>query len=414
MKKLMLKGLLIFVPGILVTSYYNSKTFRSADDASKSFIEKINQHKATNEKERIRAELLSLKLKMENTLSVQGVLNHIIKNKNRDDFIYRLEWMIASLQQFKIIEGEKVSFESDCLHNFDTIVDPKYLTDDSQRLHLKLRELIGMSKQQELYKQLDEFKKNYMIPKIQYESVFRKLVEEVLITTNSIKELVNSNIVQEYVDDFSICFEATCEPISKGKSKMVVNIARPISYDKAQQLAAHELTHHMQFVLMEEIIEKFPEMKIIQDMGVLSMLHEGGAELAVDLIYDSRKRKASLRNLLPETFKDSDISKILEIESLTWKGSWSHIILIARKFLNNQIDKQELVNQLEEITFKPNNSWPNADFIENNRAYIQSYGWGRELIARYLISNNEYNLEGYVKFMKRPLPPSKLSNLISK
>jgi hypothetical protein len=36
---------------------------------------------------------------------------------------------------------------------------------------------------------------------------------------------------------------------------MIVNIARPISFDKAQQLAAHELTHHFQFILMEDLIK---------------------------------------------------------------------------------------------------------------------------------------------------------------
>ncbi len=209
-----------------------------------------------------------------------------------------------------------------------------------------------------------------------------------------------------------MCFEASCEPISKGESKMIVNISRPISYDKAQQLAAHEITHHIQFVLMQNLIDNFHEFEIIKDSPAFSMLLEGGAELAVDLIYDFSTRKNSLKKLLNKDISDRELEKILEIESLTWKYIWPTIITFSKKFLDDEITKDELINLLEEKAYKLNNSWPNADFIQEYRAYVQSYGYGRELISSYLKSKNTLNLDGYVEYMRRPLPPTRMKIIL--
>lgn len=391
--------------------FSNYKTFKSAEVASKYFIDLNERFKNKEEDKSFFPEIKEIKNKMENTLKIQMLKNKFTNSEKNSDFIYRLEWMIVHLNSL-MFKNQKINFEDDCINNFNTKVDLNYLENKIENEKI-LRSLLQGKENLSLYEELKKYKESIMIPKEEYEETFKKLVNEVLNLVK-IDELNGAKLDQNYIDDINMTFEATCEPVSKKLSKMIVNIARPISYDKAQQLAAHELTHHFQFILMEDLIEKFPEMDIIKDSLALSMLLEGGAELAVDLIYDKETRFNSLRNLLSKKFSDNDISKILEIESIIWKGSWPIIIDLSKKYLNNEITKDELIHFLQEKAYKPHNSWPNADFIEEYRAYVQSYGWGRELIARYLDSNNSLNMKGYIEFMKRPLTPQRMQQSLDK
>jgi len=297
--------------------FYNYNIFKSAELASKNFIELNEKYKINRMDTNILNDLILARNKLEYTLKIQLFINKYFNSQKIEDFIYRLEWMLVHLNSLNI-NNKQLNFDEDCLINFDTTIDKEYLKDNTETLHKKLRDLISLEENGSLIEMLSKFKANIMIPKENYENTFRKLIKEVLESV-TIDELKSTKLIVEFIDDISMCFEATCEPFSKGVSKMIVNIARPISYDKAQQLAAHELTHHFQFILMQDLIEKFPEMNIIKDSMPLSMLLEGGAELAVDLIYDYQSRFKSLRNLLPDKFSDKDIQTILDVEKITWK-----------------------------------------------------------------------------------------------
>ena len=143
--------------------------------------------------------------------------------------------------------------------------------------------------------------------------------------------------------DILIVYQATCEPINSIESRMVVNIARPITYDKAQQLALHELTHHVQFVLMSRhLYPSYPEMAVAFDDGPMGMLLEGGAEAAVDLLMSTEERVIDLSSRLPLSLRPR-AANIVAVERITWHGLWQCSIRIAREFIDGRLTKAEAI-----------------------------------------------------------------------
>ena len=140
---------------------------------------------------------------------------------------------------------------------------------------------------------------------------------------------------------------------------MVVNLARPVTYDKAQQLAVHELTHHMQFVLMDRHLYHFPEMRVALDDGPMGMLLEGGAEVAVDLFFPpgNLARQEDLAKRLPGPLK-SCAAHMLAVERLTWSGLWSASIRIAKQLMDGEISPQHARHAMLTVALKPDSSWP--------------------------------------------------------
>lgn len=331
------------------------------------------------------------------------------------DPVYRLEWMEAQLRtistRLKLAKGgEKLSFEEQCAQLFDTSVDPSYVdqrrTDDIIiRLHNALP-----SSNMPLHLRAHAHRERHLIPHEQYEPVFRKLVDDVIdLMKERVPELQQTCVRQKYVNDMSLCFEATCEP-GLDASEMIVNVARPITWDKAQQLSTHELTHHMQFILMEQYLyPSCPEMRASLDEGPMGMLLEGGAELAVDLFLPPVDRQRDLVRRVPVHLK-TEVPAMLAVERLTWDGLWHCSIRIARDFVNGTISKAEAERAMLESALKPNDSWPNVAFFESYGAYAQSYGWGKELILEYLKTRPGHAtlLDAFVAFTKRPPTPSRM------
>ena len=204
---------------------------------------------------------------------------------------------------------------------------------------------------------------------------------------------------------------------------MVVNIARSISYDKAQQLAVHELTHHFQIGLMERhLYDKCPEMRVLPDMGPMGIVLEGGAEAMVELYFDPQaggvvSRVADLEKRMPSV-RNLSAEKILQIERISWFGLWSTVIRIAKDYQDEKISKDECMRQMLEQALKRHDSWPNADFFDEVGAYTLGYGYGKELIldyCRHMAAKKQDGsvVEEYIELMKRPLLPSQMKRALS-
>ncbi|CAB9511024.1 expressed unknown protein [Seminavis robusta] len=271
-----------------------------------------------------------------------------------------------------------------------------------------------------------------MIPKKSYEPVYRQLVDDILETCQAwMPELQSAHLKQQYMDDAKVSCEAWVEPdrdAAAGDSKMVVNIARAISYDKAQQLAVHELTHHIQVVLMEHhLYDKCPEMRVSPEMGPMGVVLEGGAEAMVELYFNLDaggvvSRAQDLEKRLPRHgLRRLNLTPaiILEIERLTWFGLWPTIIRIARDYQNRSIihNKDECERLMLEQALKRHDSWPNADFFDEVGAYTLGYGYCKELILEYCkkeaMRNDRSVLEEFIRFMKQPQLPSRMQKTIA-
>jgi hypothetical protein len=239
-------------------------------------------------------------------------------------------------------------------------------------------------------------------------------------------------VTQHYIDEANNSVEAYVDSDgddSAHHSKMIVNIARSISYDKAQQLAVHELTHHFQNVLMERHLYKTcPEMRVAPLFGPMGLLLEGGAEPFVDLYFNMTvggggaaaaaagvagglvDRVQDLQQRMPVKQQKKlgcSLETVLNVEQVSWFGLWPTIIRIARDYQNGQITKDETKQLMLEQALKRHDSWPNVDFFDQVGANTAGYGYGKELILRYCFQqaakNGSTALQDYIQFMKRPV-----------
>lgn len=371
--------------------------------------------------------------------------------------VYRLDWMktnlicISSQLQGQQGSGQdcegtnkpRLTYEEESAVLYDTTVDPSYFDPSTtQTAHVNLDSFLPKKskKTQTLHERHQKYLEKLMIPKKHYETTFRNLVDNVLSECVAIiPELKTARLRQEYIDDIQECYEAYVMPSHhqapedtslRGRlkeSKMVVNLARSISYDKAQQLAVHELTHFIQFVLFEEHLYRYcPEMRVVVEVfeeGPMSFLMEGGAELFVELFYDGssprRDRQIELQSFIPNhilRLPYYDAATISAIEQISWFGLWPTCARIARDLHNGVLDKETAQQQLLQQALKRPDSWPNADFFEQVGAYSLGYCYGKELIKEYCQHQARNNgttvMEEYVRMMKRPLTPSNMQRAI--
>ena len=335
------------------------------------------------------------------------------------DATYRLEWMAAQLTNMTAkLAKTPMNFDAQCRLLFDTQIDSAYL--DLSRTaaqHRELERLLPIDPAvpgAPLHERFLAYREQFLIPKTSYEPFFRRLFDDcVRRMVEKVPELAHTRVTQKYIDDPTQCFEATCEAAGHDQSTMLVNLARPITYDKAQQLAMHELTHHMQFMLMEQHLYRFPEMRATLEDGPMGMLMEGGAEVAVDLFLPPAARQQDLTERLPGPLKQH-ASHLLAVENLTWSGLWSASISIAKQLVDGELSPEQARHAMLAVALKPDNSWPNVVFFQEYGAYTQSYGWGKQLILDYLRTQTQHAtlLDAYVAFAKRPPTPSKMRAVI--
>lgn len=132
-----------------------------------------------------------------------------------------------------------------------------------------------------------KFKQNFMIAKDKYETVFRACLDYTQSKTKSkIPFGLADMIQQQYYDDGKDSVEATCEPISEqpNTSLIRVNLARPISVEKCQQLTAHEGTHHIQNCLTRPAFTKYPELAFEFKYSPMDFVFEAAAEVAIQTL----------------------------------------------------------------------------------------------------------------------------------
>eukprot|EP01006_Ploeotia_vitrea_P028738 TRINITY_DN61378_c0_g2_i2.p2 TRINITY_DN61378_c0_g2~~TRINITY_DN61378_c0_g2_i2.p2 ORF type:complete len:460 (+),score=51.82 TRINITY_DN61378_c0_g2_i2:25-1404(+) len=361
--------------------------------------------------------------------------------------LYRLQWMQAQLRAmaFNLQSDDskaEADFDSYCAAVFDTHVSPDYYAPGIiKKLHRQLEEALeteGMGLGQglttapvstggTLFEKYTKFRSKFTIPEERYETVFRNVMADVDVRAWNHFDLTDCQLQQKYIHDITHGAEAWCEPVKDRKltSLMTVNTARPITAEKAQQLAAHESTHHFQFVSMQKnVFKQCPEMEVEVSPGPLDMVLEGGAEVAVDLLYPTEERRNHLiRSVLPKMGRNYDehlnkVDKLLQVDSIT-TSLWRAIVAVGRDFQNHKIEKETAREQLVNETMRADNSWPNIAFMEQwGAGYLQTYSWGKHLIKTYLEIKAKENgstvLHEFVEFTKTPQLPSVMHRYVEK
>uniref|UniRef100_A0A0G4H6L0 Uncharacterized protein n=1 Tax=Chromera velia CCMP2878 TaxID=1169474 RepID=A0A0G4H6L0_9ALVE len=62
--------------------------------------------------------------------------------------------------------------------------------------------------------------------------------------------------------------------------------------------------------------------------------------------------------------------------------------------VDGRISKEAAMEVMQEKGLKPESSWPNTSFFQATKAYSLGYGWGKELILRFLRARMELRKRG--------------------
>jgi len=340
---------------------------------------------------------------------------NVSSNDEKDYFNYRFNWLntILSVLKYRVNNQNNYgSFDEQLINLYDTKIDNAYFSQVGKTLD-QIKKILKPGHDQSLYEAYTEFMKKFIIPHDKYEDVF----EECIKFTNEVYKKYSNpkqNLLIEYYDDEKDSAEAYAMYLKDYKSKIRCNKARSISIIKAQQLTCHEATHHYHFCFLEDSSSKYPELKLSLQYDPLSFILEGSAEVAVSLIFNDNERKKHLKEVLfpiigLKDIDDSEIDLLVELDKLT-TNLWPAYIHCCKNIVDKNINEEECDRIMKEDYLKPKESWPNSNFFMDHGAYSASYGWGKELILRYL--NNfpeERRLDEFINTLQKPILPSDLA-----
>ena len=202
------------------------------------------------------------------------------------------------------------------------------------------------------------------------------------------------------------------------RSLIQVNTDSPTAIDAPVPLACHEgyPGHHAHNALLESRLAKgkgWVEFTVYPLYGPQSLLAEGIAEYGVDLCFPKAERRPFEREtLLPlagldpggldEYERARDLAK-----DLAGAGTDA-----ARRLLDGERGREESVEWLVAHTLMtPERADRALRFVEHNRAYIVTYGVGKDLVEGYVESRaqGDDRWRVFAELMSSPAVPSDLT-----
>jgi len=303
-------------------------------------------------------------------------------------FLYKQ--LLAVKTEIFMLQGGSLSFDEESKALYDAVA-PSYGKEHFQKILNKLNEVLPGTG--EISERLDDFNKNFIIPKNKLNSVFEAAIKECRRRTlEHIKLPESENFKVEYVTD---------KPWSaynwyKGNyfSVIQVNTDLPIYINRAIELAAHEgyPGHHVYNTLLEEKLvkkNKWMEYTVYPLYSPQSLIAEGTANFGIQMIFPGNEKIKFEQNVLfPLAGIDKDKAEKYEevqelLQELNFAGNEA-----ARNYLNKKWNKSEAVKWLEKYCLmSPQRAEQRIKFIKKYRSYVINYNLGEEIIKNYIEKN---------------------------
>ena len=267
---------------------------------------------------------------------------------------------------------------------------------------------------------LEEFKKQFIIPKEKLDTVFKAAVAEARKRTmNQMLLPEEENFEIEYVTD---------KPWSgynwfKGNaySLIQINTDLPIYIDRAIDLACHEgyPGHHVYHLMLEkELVEKkgWMEYSVYPLFSPQAMISEGSANYGIEVAFPGNERIEFEKTVLfPLAGLDAKkAEQYYNIEGFTKKLSYAGNEA-ARGYLDGKMTKEEAVAWLNKYALMSvERAKQRISFIEKYRSYVINYNLGKDLVKSYIErkggtdENPEKRWELFEDLISTPRTPSGL------
>ncbi len=351
--------------------------------------------------------------------SLQDVL---IKEKSKDPLVklrilYLKGQLNALVSKALMINGSiNYDFDQEAKALYDT-QPPHQELSSFQPILDELNRLVPGKKP--LAKRIEEFQKQFIIPKEKVDVVFRAAIRACRERTKPFVNLLkNENFKLEYVTD---------KPWSgynwyqgDSFSLIQVNTDLPIYIDRAVDLGCHEgyPGHHTYNGLLEANLVKkrgWVEFSVYPLFSPQSLIAEGSADFGIEMAFPGKERLVFERDTLyPLAGIKPELAELyVKVATLKEKLSYAGNE-IARLYMNKKIDADKAAEMLHQYSLlSTDKSKQRVSFFDTYGAYIINYNWGRDLVKQWVHAGPDQTKAGrwkrFGQLLSSPRLPSSLN-----
>ncbi len=333
----------------------------------------------------------------------------------RYTFLYKQ--LLAAKAEIFLLKGGKLTFDEETKVLYDALA-PHYSPQHFQDIIAQLDKILPGTG--DISKRLDDFRKNFIIPKNKIDTVFKAAISECRKRTlDHIQLPPNENFKVEYVTD---------KPWGgynwyKGNSFSViqVNTDLPIYIDRAVDLAAHEgyPGHHVYNTLLEKHLVKklgWMEFTVYPLFSPQSLIAEGTANYGIKVVFPGDSRvKFEKEILFPLAGIDSsNADRYYKVLNLTQELDYA-VNEAARSYIDGKSNKNETISYLIKYALLSKDRAEHMfKFIEKYGSYVINYNLGQDIVKNYIIRHGgtEHNpglrWKIFAHLLSTPQTPSEL------
>jgi hypothetical protein len=330
---------------------------------------------------------------------------------------YLYKQLLAAKTKIFMLSGGTLSFDEEAKSLYDAEV-PVHSEEYFQTILNELNNLLPGNGT--LAERLEDFKKEFIIPKEKIDTVFMAAIAEC-------RKKTLQHIALPKGESFTVEY-VTGEPWGaynwyKGNSYSLiqVNTDLPIYIDRAVDLAAHEgyPGHHVYNALLEKNLMKergWIEFSIYALFSPQSLIAEGTANYGIEMAFPGESRiKFEKEVLFPLAgLNPQKADKYYEVLKLTSKLNYAGNEA-ARNYLDGKWNKEETLNWLIKYSLMTKERAERyLKFIEKYRSYVINYNLGKDIVAAYIerssgtVKNVERRWKLFEKLLSTPQTPSGL------
>jgi len=326
---------------------------------------------------------------------------------------------IASLiAKVDLLSGVTMSFDEESQALYDAVA-PTYSAEHFDTILARLDELLpGSGSVSERY---EAYRRDFIIPTELLDTVFSAAVDACRAKTREHMDLpAGESFDIEYVTDKSW---SGYNWYQGGYHSLIqVNTDLPIYIDRALDLACHEgyPGHHVYNLMLERELlrgQGWVEYSVYPLFSPRSLISEGTANFGIDVAFPAAKRIEFERAVLfPLAGIDPVEAKTYyeiqeQVRQLAYAGNEA-----ARGYLNGDMDAEAAVDWLIKYSLMPpDRARQRLRFIEQYRAYVINYNYGKDLVRNYVersggtADNPQTRWKLFTELLSQPNLPSELS-----
>jgi hypothetical protein len=328
---------------------------------------------------------------------------------------YLIRQTEALIARVEIVQGKKLKFDEESKALYDAVAPHNTEAYFEGLIHDLEREVPGSGS---LAARLDEFRKEFIIPKEKLDAVFKAAIDGCRARTLQHLTLPpNENFTVEYVTNKSWSGYNWYQ--GNYRSLIQVNTDLPIYIDRAIDLACHEgyPGHHVYNSLLEKNLVRdrgWNEFTVYPLFSPQSLIAEGSANYGIDIAFPGHERAEWERtHLFPIAGIDpSKAEKYYRVQELTGKLAYSGNEA-ARRYLNGEMSTEETVKWLEKYSLSTAaRARQRIKFFDQYRSYVINYNLGKDLVRQYVErhagSSPEKRWRVFTELLSSPRLPSDL------